>query len=446
MTRWLSSGIGVLLLVAVVAPWGLAQEPAAPPTDGAQLESMVLELVEQLGSTTVAERDLAEENLLKLAGLAGGERVLAVLPKVTDDMPPAVSERMVAIRRQIEDLSARSATAGSTVTLTATAWKLSEVLKELEKQTGNRVVDLREQQGEVVTDPEITLVAEKEPYLSVLDQVLDQAGLAVAEYSTEGGAVGVVTQTEGASPRYFRAAYQGPFRIEVVELTGTRGVRQPDQQSLRLGLEFAWEPRLKPIAISQPVAMLDAQLDLGQALTPQQPEQVFDIEVTPDATQTQIEVPFGLPPRDARQIATLSGKFMALLPGKQEEFRFDKLVDTKPRMETRGGVQVSLDRVRKNNAVWEVHMRLRLADAQGALASHRGWVFNNATFLVGADGKPIDHAGFETTMQSEDEVGIAYLFELPEGTELKDLTWVYRTPAAIVMQEFTFDLLDLELP
>ena len=71
--------------------------------------------------------------------------------------------------------------------------------------------------------------------------------------------------------------------------------------------------------------------------------------------------------------------------------------------------------VRKNNAIWEIHMRLALDEDNEALQSHRGWVFQNLSYLVGKDGEPIDNAGFETTRQSRNEVGIAYLFDLPDA-------------------------------
>ena len=45
------------------------------------------------------------------------------------------------------------------------------------------------------------------------------------------------------------AAYSGPFRMEVLEVQGQRNRRQPRRKSLKLQLEVAWEPRLRPIAL-----------------------------------------------------------------------------------------------------------------------------------------------------------------------------------------------------
>ena len=89
-------------------------------------------------------------------------------------------------------------------------------------------------------------------------------------------------------------------------------------------------------------------------------------------------------------------------------------------------------------------MRLALDEENEALQSHRGWAFQNVSYLVGADGEPIDNAGMETTRQTRNEVGVAYLFDLPQGIE--GLSWVYETPAAIVELPVEYELKDIELP
>ena len=66
------------------------------------------------------------------------------------------------------------------------------------------------------------------------------------------------------------------------------------------------------------------------------------------------------------------------------------------------------------------------------------------SYLVGKDGETIDNAGFETTRQTRNEVGVAYLFDLPDGIE--GLSWVYETPAAIVELPVEYEIKDIELP
>jgi hypothetical protein len=144
------------------------------------------------------------------------------------------------------------------------------------------------------------------------------------------------------------------------------------------------------------------------------------------------------------KLTSLGGTLKALVPGRQAKFRFRDLSRAAGQTQRMGGVQVTVDNVQRNNAIWEVHMRMKLDDDNRALESHRGWVFQNVSYLEDRDGKPIDNAGFETTRQTPNEVGIAYLFDLPEGIE--NVTWVYETPAAIVELPIEYELKDIELP
>ncbi len=72
------------------------------------------------------------------------------------------------------------------------------------------------------------------------------------------------------------------------------------------------------------------------------------------------------------------------------------------------------------------------------------WIFQNEAYLQGPDGEPIPYDTLETTGQSEDEVGIAYLFDL-EGPP-SEHTFVYKTPAVIVATAFEYELSDIDLP
>jgi hypothetical protein len=133
-----------------------------------------------------------------------------------------------------------------------------------------------------------------------------------------------------------------------------------------------------------------------------------------------------------------------LVPGRHVKFQFDDLANAAGKTDRRGGVQVTIDDVRKNNAIWEVHMRLALDEDNEALQSHRNWAFQNLSYLVDKDGQTFDNAGLETTRQTTNEVGMAYLFDLPEGVE--GLSWVYETPAAIVELPVEYEIKDIELP
>lgn len=436
-----------VVLLCLFAAGARAAEVSAPQSEADQkLARQISKLVGQLNDDRAAERDAAEKELLELAGdtTAKIDRFLELLPKENDQMPLAVRDRLSQIRQQVEDRVAKASTNATTVTLAAKAMPLADVFKSIEKQTGNKLVDNREEQGEPgAKGATITIDLKEEPFWSAIDQILDQAKLGVYSYGGE-DALSIVARGPDDGPRHGSATYKGPCRLEILEVQSQASRRKPKEKSLKLQLEVAWEPRLRPIALSQPAAEVQAKTDAGGQLTVSQPEAMLDVEVPTGTQAAEIVLPFELPPRDVKRITSLHGKLHALVPGRQVKFLFDDLAKAAGKSQRRAGVQVTLDEVRKNNAIWEVHMRLSLDEDNNALESHRGWAFQNVSYLVGKDGKPIDNAGFETTRQSRNEVGVAYLFDLPDGIER--LSWVYETPAAIVDLPVEYEVKDIELP
>jgi hypothetical protein len=437
--------LGVLFLMVAVARAAENDAASAPP-DG-ELAGKISRLVRQLDSDRSAERDTAEKELLELAGSTTAEtdRFLDLLPEDSDQMPLAVRDRLTTIRQLVEDRVAKTAVVGAKVTLSAKEMPLSEVFSAIQKQTGNRLVDNRQQDAAEpgAMSGVLTIELADEPFWAAVDKILDETQLDVYSYGGE-DALSIVSRGMEGGKRFGRASYSGPFRLEILEVQAQRNLRQPQQKSLRLQLEIAWEPRLRPIALSQPVEDLEVTTDTGSQLSIAQPEAQLDVEV-PEGTQAaEIVLSFDLPPRDVKRITSLRGKLRALVPGRQVKFRFDDAINAVGKSERRGGVQVTIDDVRKNNAIWEVHMRLALDEGNPALESHRGWAYQNKSYLVGKDGQPIDMAGIETTRQTPNEVGVAYLFDLPDGIE--GLSWVYETPAAIIELPVEYELKNIELP
>ncbi len=435
MRTTLSSWIA-LAAVALAA----AQETSPPADEG--FARQISRLVRQLDDDRAARRDAAEAALLELAGESTVEvdRFLALLPEPTGAMPLAVRDRVTRIRHAVEDRAAKAATAGTTVTLAGNDLQLADAYAAILQQTGNRLVD-RWQNDE---DPQpLQLGVQDEPFWAAVDKLLDAAGKDVYNYAGQ-NALSIVDREPGAAPRFGRACYRGPFRFEALEIQAQRSLRNPERKSLRLQMGVGWEPRLQPIALSQPAVDVRAVDENGNVLAPAEPEAVLDVEVPNGVQGTELVLPFELPPRSVTHIASLRGKLLALVPGRQVEFRFDDLARADGKTQRLGGVQVTIDTVRKNNAIWEIHMRLRLDEDNQSLQSHRGWVFQNASVLENADGETIDNVGLETTRQTQSEVGIAYLFDLPDGID--GLTWVYRTPAAIVELPIEYELKNIELP
>ena len=435
--------IAILQLVVVTA-WA-HEKTAEKPDAKDSFVPKIQRLIGQLGGDDSAQQDAAVKELLELAGASSPamDRFLTALPKETKDMPAGMRERVERVRKQVESRAKKAATLPTTITLSAKDMPLSEVLAAIEKQTGNRLTDNREKNGESGVDVSmISIDLKNERFWPAVDQILDKAQLRV---NSEGGddALAIVNRDAQESPRHGRAMYEGPFRLDVTDVQAERSLRRPEQKSLKLQLEVAWEPRLRPIALSHPTADLWATTDTGRTLITSFPEVRMDVEVANGTQVAEMTLPFDLPERGAKSLTVLHGKLQVLVPSRIVKFRFDDVAKAAGKTQNAGGVQISVDDVRKNNAVWEVHMRFAFDEEGDALQLHRSWVFQNPSYLLDKNDQQVDNGGLETTRQTKTEVGVAYVFDVPT---LDGMTWVYETPAAIVELPVEYEIKDIELP
>lgn len=421
-------------LTILVAAVCLLADPAGRDSPTPQ----VRKLVKQLDAAELATREDAEAALVEL-----GPAALDGLPVETERMSAEAQQRLARVRKTLQQRRAESFTDGSTVTLHRDDVSLQEALAELERQTGNKLVDFREQFGQEADDAAQNLNFDNRPFWQALDELLDRAGATVYGYSGEPG-IAVVQRGAQASLRTGQASYRGAFRIEAVQFEAHRQLRDAGQAGLQLQLEVAWEPRLRPLGIRQSLAELKLTDDRGEPIGAISDEGELEALVTPGAMLTDLAIPLIPPSRASQEIATLTGKLRVLLPGGIETFSFAGLAKARKVEQRRGGVRVTVDEARKNNELWEVRMRVAFEETSGALQSHRGWVFDNEALLIGPDKKERPHDGFETTLQSESEVGVAYLFDAPGG--LDGCTFVYRTPVIVLDVPIEYELKRLPLP
>ncbi|MEM9658821.1 MAG: hypothetical protein AAF961_10715, partial [Planctomycetota bacterium] len=144
--------------VSRAVPWLLAAMLGAlvaiglPKADAAQdeLNEQVQALVRQLDANEASERDNAETRLIELAmpDAAGEEQLLAALPAANDQMPQEVQLRLERIRSRIQSRIAEASASASSLTLDLKQRPFDEALDEIESQTGNRLIDYRENFGQ----------------------------------------------------------------------------------------------------------------------------------------------------------------------------------------------------------------------------------------------------------------------------------------------------------
>lgn len=411
-------------------------EPAA----GDSLRLEVRRLVRQLDAPQLADREVAEEKLLQL-----GPAVLDLLPASGDSVSAEVAQRAGRLRQKLQRRVAEAATRGSYVTLPTEAHKFSKILAAIQEQTGNKILDDRQRMVGPATDPEIRIGFEKAPFWQALDQVLDRASLTIYPFG-EGKGIHVVPCPEGRRPRAGQASYAGPFRVEPVRVTADCDLRNPANRSLAVTVEIAWEPRLSPISLQQRLSEISAVDEQGNSLAIDGRDADLEVPIEPDAMAKELRLPLALPPRTVREIARLEGSFTALVPGKIETFRFKDLAQARDKEaeQRQAGVTVMLEQVRQNNKSWEVRIRVRFDQASGALQSHRNWIFDNEAYLEGPDGKRVSYGTFETTRQTKDEVGLAYLFR--PDRPIHEYAFVYKTAGAILSTPFRYQLRNIKLP
>jgi len=423
--------LGSVLLIGCLLA---AQGEAAADDD---LKLQVRRLARRLDAPQLAQREAAEEAWPKM-----GPGALALLPRITERTSAEAKLRIGRIRQKLQRAAAEAAARASTVTLRGKALPLSEIVAAIGQQTGNKLVDFRRRFGHEITNPKLAVDFDKTPFWEALDEVLDRAALKVYPFGEE-GAISFVARGEGELPRSGRATYSGPLRLEPLSITGSRRLRDPQGDSLQLTLEVAWEPRLKPISLKQKMADLAAVDENGNPLAVDDRRAEREA-ATGDAAAVELILPLKLPPREVKRIASFKGTLTAIVPGKIETFRFDDLVDARNVEKRIAGVTVTLQQVRRNNQSWEVRVRVRFDEAGEALASHRGWIFNNEAYLEGPDDKPIPYDSLETTVQKKNEVGVAYLFRL-DGPPA-DHQFVYKTPGVILATGFDYEIKDVKLP
>lgn len=432
--------LGTALIVVATLIAGLSIDRAAGQAAAADdpLAVEVARLVDQLDAPQLNEREAAERQLIAL-----GPAALEHLPSEVGERSAEVEQRLSRVRGQLERQRAREAADGATVTLPAGPLRLSAALDALSRQSGNQLVDFRNEFGQQMVDFEIEVARERTTFWQALDAVLDAAEMTVYPYGAE-GAVAVVGRGPARLPRTEGVSYSGAFRVEASEISARRDLRQRGPGTLQLQIELAWEPRLRPIAVELRLAGLEAIDDRGHAVEVVADQGVFESQLGTGASSTAFTIAMIPPPRGARQIAEMRGRFALMLPGRSEQFEFAELAAARDVVQRRAGVSVRLEQVRQTNEIWEVRLGLSLDEPHGALQSHRGWVFNNPAYLLSPEGERVDFDGFETTRQTETDVGMAFLFYLPEG--IAGHRFVYETPAAIVTVPVAFELTDLDLP
>jgi hypothetical protein len=410
----------------VVASLWTAQEPAAQQTE---LARRVAALVRQLDDDRVDTRQAAETALIEL-----GPDALDLLPAADAPITPEVRQRLTRIREQLQTQQARRVLEASRVSLDG-EMSLAEALRAIQQQTTNTLVGYED------LDQRVTVHCQQTPFWDAIDQLLDQAQARIDPFAGGGQGLRVVAGPAGHAPR---AAGTGLFHIEPTMVTAVRDLRAPDLATMRVRLLIMWEPRAKPIFLSQRLSEIVALDDVGRAVEISGRQGTLTAAVESDLPCVEVELPFILPDRSARRLVSLRGTLDVMLPGRIETFEFADLEKAENVQQRHAGVTVTLLQTRENDDAREIHVRIAFADPANTLESHRGWIYKNSAYLVDADGHRLACGGQRVVSQESDAVGMTYLFALTRP--LSDYHFVYETPSLIIRHSVAYELKDVDLP
>lgn len=397
-------------------------------------------LVKQLDHDEQAKREAAEKELIEL-----GEAVLPLLPKPDARTPAEVKNRLKRVYTALLNKAVEASTRPALVTLSG-EMTLSEAMAAIEKQTGNKILDKRVDFNQEAPDPKIKLALDKVPFWQALDTVLDAASLQLYNYDVESGSLAYIARGEGALPRSARGGYGGLFRLEPTRLESTIDLRNPANKALRLTVDLAWEPRVRPVVLELAPGDMKGTDDAGGEIVSDAGEETLEFPVRGTNAGVELEFGFLLPPRSVKQIASLKGKMSALVLGRIEEFEFTDLDKAKGVELERGGVTVVMRECRKNEEIYDLKVRVKFGEAGKALESHQGWIYDNECYLLDKSGNKIENIGLEATSTGPNEVGLDFKFDLGEAESAKGYKFIYKTPAAIVRIPVEFELKNIDLP
>ena len=423
-----------LICFALLASTAMAQDAVDELVDEMKLEVQVVELQQQLASTSTKDRDAAEAALIKL-----GVKTLDYLDPVTDDTPPETVERMGRIRKALETLVVTTATQPKLITLKGN-FSIKEAAEKISAKSGNKIVWPGELEAQM-QQKKIDLDIEKASFWQAMNQFETKAKMRV---SSAGGTAGEVFLTPVENnPPVIPMDANGIFQISVLQISSRRNLENPELDYCGLRIRVRWEPRLAPITLAIPASSITVIDEFDDKVLLPNLDATFSAAVQPEIPEVEFSIPIGLVDRQIEKISQLEGTMNAVMPGRSESFEFRKIGRLEPGFtQSKAGVSVSINGIEKNEELFGVLVKYSFGETGDALESHMSWIFENPLKLIDKDGNEYEPLAKESAGRQENAASIRYYF----GEDPSAMTLKCETPAAIVSTKVKFVLKDIPLP
>lgn len=401
-----------------------------PKSSDEKLNEEVQRLVRQLDSDALVDREKAEKELIAL-----GTKITQHLPAVNKRLSAESALRLQRVRAALDQAAIESRIDGGKISLSGEV-SLRDSLRELESIASVKFND------QELTDQKIMIELKDASFWNALDMLLDASKLDTNLYGDKDSLnlfpnVRQITRTE-------RTGYRGAFRAEptMIELSQDLNSNAPARMSV--GVQISWEPMVTPIYMNVPAKSIRATLNNGQELLAINPSANPEITPVDGTLSTEAMLQFAAPPRDCEQVKELSMEVVALLPGSLQTFRFDDLDAREETKLKHGDLTIVLEPVRKSGEFAEFQLSMLLNDPNGVFDSYRGWVLNKEAYVLDPNGKRLENQGFHTRRLADNEVGVTYLFEIPE--DRKGYVFVYEIPGSVVKKAISLQMKNIPLP
>ncbi len=405
-----------------------AGEP--PPT--VDLAAEVKQAIADLDANRLSVRRAAEERLLKL-----GPAVLPHLPPPDLIRQPGVRQVLKRLRIQLEKRQARLSATASQVTLQGNL-PLKEILRGIIDQTENQF-DASALPASIL-ESNVEIDFQKTPFWKAVDHLCKELQL---RHRLEGKmeALQLLPAEEDAAPE-IAVTYAGPFRVAV---TSIKQRREYDQ--VRVGFAFTGEPRIRSLIVTYAAKNWNLQLPDGLLLPPENPGAFLEFNPADGGRKIQFSIDFVDTDKPIDKIS-LDGKFTVTTVVGNQRIRFRDLEHGGGVARRRGGISVLLHKAtatKTSAGTYDARINAAVVyDAQGpAFESHRTWIYHNHVYLETAEGKRIEFAGNQRTLNSD---AGAVLMEYPFPNlkhPLSEYEFVYVAPTLIVEIPATIHFADL---
>ena len=306
------------------------------------------------------------------------------------------------------------------LSLPAGKYTVADFLGQLEKQTGNVVLDRRLQKS----GAPIALAFDGVPFWRVLDKFAEQANCGWTAYSAEGV---ILTDATRRSPH---VSYHGITRTALKRIILARDF-EADTSTCTLQLDVAWEPRFQPFYLGVgPMTATFAKGNLAKERTVQAPSR----GQSPVAGRTALTLEMHLPAPERAALATLEGSWKFVGPSKMLTFRFAEIKSNAALEQEE--VSVRLTNVKVGPDRWLIEVQIDNPPGTPVFESFQSWLDNNRISLVGGQGrKPqtwLPEPNEAVLVETSRKAVVQYAFAAQGKGKPADWTLVYQTPGRIV--------------